>query len=84
MKIVTINGTYVNDYAVAVHRADCKDVKKSIRGRDWFESEVETKRDHWMDYNADFFNESGEDAAWPMHFHACTAGLPDGGHFTKE
>jgi hypothetical protein len=83
MKVITINGNGGNDYDVAVHRADCKDVKKDIRGHDYFEEEFETKRDLWLDYNSDFLAEGGEEAAWPIHFHACTAAMPDGGHYGK-
>lgn len=83
MELITINGTYSGDYDVAVHRADCKDVAKASKGRDSFEEEFDTKRELWLDYNADFIAEGGEDSAWPIHFHNCTKGLPDGGHYGK-
>lgn len=83
MKLVTINGNGNNDYDVSVHRADCADVAKSIKGHDYFREEFETKRDLWLDYNSDFLAEGGEDAAWPIHFYPCTDGLPDGGHYGK-
>lgn len=83
MKLVTVNGNGNNDYDVSVHRADCADVPKAKRGHDWFNDEFETKRDLWLDYNSDFLAEGGEDAAWPIHFFPCTAGLPDGGHYGK-
>ena len=81
MKLVTINGNGQNDYDVSVHRADCADVAKSIKGHDHFFEEWETKRDLWLDYNADFLAEGGPDSAWPIHFYPCTTGLPDGGEF---
>lgn len=84
MKLITINGNGQGDYEVAVHRADCKDVKKDTRGHDFFEDDFETKRELWLDYNSDFLAEGGEDSAWPIHFHNCTKELPAGGHFTKE
>lgn len=84
MKLITINGNGQGDYEVAVHRADCADVKKATRGHDFFEEEFDTKRELWLDYNADFITEDDEDAAWPIHFHPCTKELPDGGHYTKQ
>jgi hypothetical protein len=83
MKLVTINGNGNNDYDVSVHRADCADVAKATKGHDWFNDEFDSKRDLWLDYNSDFLAEGGEDAAWPIHFYPCTAGLPDGGHYGK-
>jgi hypothetical protein len=82
MKLVTINGNGMNDYDVAVHRADCADVAKAIKGHDHFFEEHESKRALWLDYNADFLAE-GPDSAWPIHFHPCTKGLPDGGEYGK-
>lgn len=82
MKLVTINGNGGNDYDVAVHRADCADVAKAIKGHDHFDDEFETKRDLWLDYNSDFLAEGS--GAWPIHFHPCTAGLPDGGTYNTE
>lgn len=79
MKLVTINGNGNNDHDVAVHRADCGDVKKAIRGHDYFEEEFETKRDLWLDYNSDFLAEGS--GAWPIYFYPCTKGLPDGGEY---
>lgn len=83
MKVVTINGTFAGDKDVSVHRADCKDVAKATRGRDYFTEEYESKRALWLDYNADFLAEGGESSAWPVHFLPCTAGLPDGGYYGK-
>lgn len=83
MKLVTINGNGNNDYDVAVHKAGCADVPKAIKGHDYFEEEFETKRDLWLDYNSDFIAEGGEENAWPIHFHPCTKGLPDGGDYGK-
>lgn len=83
MKLITINGNGGNDYDVAVHAAGCADVPKAIRGHDYFEDDFETRRDLWLDYNADFLAEGGEDAAWAIHFHPCCKSLPDGGHYGK-
>lgn len=83
MKLVTINGNGNNDYDVSVHRAGCADVPKAIKGHDHFLEEWDSKRDLWLDYNSDFLAEGGEEAAWPIHFYPCTAGLPDGGHYGK-
>lgn len=83
MKLVTINGNGRNDYDVSVHRADCADVAKSVKGHDHFFEEFESKRALYLDYNSDFLAEGGEDAAWPVHFYPCTAGLPDGGDYKK-
>lgn len=83
MKVVTINGRGVNDYDVSVHRADCRDVAKAIKGRDHFFEEFETKRDLWLDYNSDFIAEGGEENAWPIHFLPCADAMPDGGDYGK-
>lgn len=82
MKLVTINGMYATDHDVAVHRADCKDVAKATLGRDYFTEEFDSKRELWLDYNADFLAEGS--GAWFIHFHACTKGLPDGGNYNTE
>jgi hypothetical protein len=79
MKLVIINGNGGNDYDVAAHRADCQDVAKATRGHDFFVEEHDTKRAAWLDYNHDFLDAPGQ--AWPIHFHPCTKGLPDGGEF---
>jgi hypothetical protein len=82
MKLVTINGNGMNDYDVSVHRADCADVAKAIKGHDHFFEEFETKQDLYLDYNADFLAE-GPDSAWPIHFYPCTKGLPDGEGYSQ-
>ena len=83
MRLVTINGNGQGDYDVSVHRADCADVAKAIKGHEHFYEEFDSKSDLWYDYNSDFLAE-GEDSAWPIHFHPCTKGLPKGdGHFTE-
>lgn len=82
MKLITINGNGGDDYDVSAHRADCADVPKAIRGHDWFEDEVESKRELWLNYNSDFLSEGG--GAWPIHFYPCTKGLPDGGTFNTD
>lgn len=82
MKLITINGNGQGDYDVSAHRADCADVPKAKKGHEWFEDEVESKRELWLDYNSDFLAEGG--GAWPIHFYPCTAGLPDGGKFNTE
>ncbi len=88
MRVVTINGNGGTDpYDVMVHKEGCADIKKAIK-RDGFPHEsftedIESKRAHWLEYNADFIAEGGEDSAWAMHFYACTDGLPDGGHYGK-
>lgn len=81
MKLITINGNGNIDYDVAVHRADCADVPKAIKGHDYFEEEFDTKRALWLDYNADFL---AEGQAWQIHFYSCTKGLPDGGTFNTD
>lgn len=87
MKVVTINGMSEGDYDVAIHRFGCRDIKRAVNKgghtRDYFVEEIESKRDHWLDYNADFIEEGGESNAWPMHFYPCTDGLPDGGEYGK-
>ena len=86
MKVVTINGNSAGDYDVAVHKFGCSDIKKAVNKgglpRDYFVEEFETKRELWLDYNADFM-ENGEDGMWPIHFHNCAKDLPDGGHYGK-
>lgn len=79
MKLVTINGNGGNDHDVAAHRADCQDVAKATRGHEFFTDEYDSKRELWLDYNGDFLAEGS--GAWPIHFHNCTKGLPDGGEY---
>lgn len=79
MKLITINGNGGNDHDVSAHAAGCADVAKSIRGHDYFEDDVDSKRALWLDYNSDFLAEGS--GAWPIHFYPCTKGLPDGGTF---
>lgn len=88
MLVTTINGSGGTDpFDVMVHKAGCADIKKAVR-RDnfphesWTE-EIESKRAYWLHYNSDFLEEGGEEAAWPMHFYPCTAGLPEGGYYGK-
>lgn len=87
MKVVTINGNGGGDWDVSIHKFGCRDIKREItKGgfrRDYFIEEIDSKREHWLEYNADFIAEGGESSAWPMHFHPCTAGLPDGGEYGK-
>lgn len=84
MKLVTINGNGQNDYEVSVHKADCADVAKAIKGHDHFFEEFDSKSDLWEDYNSDFFAEGGFDSSWPIHFYPCTKGLARGeGNLTE-
>lgn len=88
MKVVTINGSGGTDpYDVMVHKFGCRDIPKALRRdnfpHDHFVEEFESKRELYLDYNADFLEEGGEDSAWAIHFYPCTAGLPDGGHYKK-
>lgn len=78
MKLTIINGNGGNDYDVAVHRAGCRDIAKSIRGHNHWTEEHESKFALWENYNSDFMEEGG---AWPIHFHPCTKGLPEGGEY---
>lgn len=88
MKLVTINGSGGTDpYDVMVHKFGCADIKKALKRDNFphnsFTEEFDSKRELWLDYNSDFLAEGGEESAWPIHFYACTAGLPDGGHYGK-
>ena len=82
MKVVTINGFHATDHGVSVHRADCKDVAKSVRGRDHFYEEFDTKRELWLDYNGDFLAEGS--GAWEIYFYPCTSAMPDGGSYNTD
>ena len=87
MQLATINTDGHNGHDVTVHKAGCRDIKKDANPRNWFPLEVwveefESKRELWLNYNADFLAEGS--GAWQIHFMACTAGLPDGGTFNTE
>ena len=88
MKVTVINGSGGTDpYDVMVHKAGCRDIAKAVR-RDGFphdswDEETTSKREFWLEYNSDFIAEGGESNAWPVHFYACTDGLPDGGDYGK-
>ena len=82
MELVTINGNGNKDYDVSVHKAGCADVPKAIRGHDHFTEDFDSKRELWLDYNADFLAEGS--GAWAIHFYPCTKGLPDGGSYNTS
>lgn len=78
MRLVTINGNGNNDYDVSVHRADCADVAKAIKGHEHFFEEFDSKSDLWYDYNSFFLEDGEESGAYPIHFYPCTRDLPRG------
>lgn len=67
---------YLNDSrgAVEVHSAACADVAKKLathRFEDAGTAEVDTTREAWVEYNIDFLDEGGAEAAWDIRFLPC-------------
>lgn len=79
-QVVTMN---MRDGSVQGHAHGCADLK---RGRAKFAEpsqaddfmDVTTKADAWLDYNADFLAEGGEDNAWPIEWLPCASHIPAG------
>jgi hypothetical protein len=78
--LVTLANT--KDGAVHGHKAGCADLKRSkayaLHRDEQFEVEVTSKREAWLDYNADFIAEGGEDNAYPVEWFACAKHVPEG------
>jgi hypothetical protein len=76
--LVTLANT--NDGTVHGHKAGCADLKRGAAYRnhkdEQFEIEVSTKREAWLDYNADFIAEGGEENAWPVEWLPCADHVP--------
>lgn len=81
----TMNITVINtDSGATVHRTGCRDIARDLKRHglgpypaDHYVEEATTKREAWLDYNADFIAEGGEENAWPFHWAPCTKDLPD-------
>lgn len=75
---VTLANT--NDGTVHGHAAGCADLKRGAAYKhhkdEQFTVEVETKRDAFLDYNADFIAEGGEENAWPVEWLPCADHVP--------
>ncbi|QIG58119.1 hypothetical protein SEA_ZEPP_31 [Microbacterium phage Zepp] len=72
---------FANGQDIKVHAADCADLKKAATKRaahngihtQTFPAGTD-ERDVWIDFNDDFLNEGGADAAWPLEFLPCCHG----------
>lgn len=74
--ITLINQT---DGTVDGHRAGCADIKRSRKHADepWT-FEVDSKRDAYLAYNADFIAESGEEEGhWEINWLPCAHHVPE-------
>lgn len=80
----TIRLAFAQGHEVHVHSADCADLNKAAtKAAAYNGTHVQTfpagtdERDVWVDFNGDFLDEGGADAAWPIRFLPCTkaAGL---------
>ncbi|QGJ92687.1 hypothetical protein QDA04_gp17 [Microbacterium phage Megan] len=63
---------------IKVHAAGCADLNKAATKREAHNGIHTqtfpigtTERDVWIDFNEDFLNEGGADAAWPLEFLPC-------------
>jgi len=69
--------TYLNDSRgyVEAHGAGCRDIARKLRNRmqwnDAGNADVETTREAWIEYNADFLEDGGADSAWDIRFLPC-------------
>lgn len=79
-----INLAFAQGHEVLVHAADCADLKKAATKAAAYNGTHTQKfpagtdeRDVWVDFNYDFLEEGGADAAWPIRFLPCAhaAGL---------
>ena len=71
MKLTIVADLLTDD--IPVHAADCQDLGK-YRGVTLHTTnypEGFTTRSVWLDYNADFLMEEGEDGAYPLQFFPC-------------
>lgn len=76
--------TIINDVRgkadVVAHRAGCthikQDLNKSTTGG-VYTQEYASKREAFLDYNADFIYDDDEDDAYAIHWEPCTADLPE-------
>lgn len=87
MKLSIINGSGTNEPDVMVHAAGCRDIARTQKRQGFFWSgewvaDFESKRDAWLEYNADFLAEGS--GAWDLSFYPCTKGLEDGGEYNTE
>jgi hypothetical protein len=77
---MTIKLTIAQGDEVKVHAAGCADLSKAPTKRAayngiWTQEfdDGTTERDVWVDYNQDFLEEGGAEAAWPLVFLPCCA-----------
>jgi hypothetical protein len=77
---MTISLAFANGHDIKVHAATCADLKKAptkraayngIHTQDFADGTDE--RDVWEDFNIDFLEEGGADAAYPLVFLPCCA-----------
>lgn len=74
----------LSDGSVEGHAAGCADLKRNVvkRGRrnlavdHAFTEATTSKRASWLDYNADFIAEGGEENAWPIEWLPCADHVP--------
>jgi len=69
---------FANGTDIKVHAAGCADLKKAATKREAHNGIHEQtfpigtdERDVWIDFNEDFLNEGGADAAYPLEFLPC-------------
>lgn len=76
MDITIINGRYGE---VIAHRTGCRDIAKDALHCETFNETTTSKREAFLDYNADFIGEADGDEsnAYPIEWKPCTDDLPD-------
>ena len=69
----------IGKFDVEAHKPGCRDIAKKSDGsmpEPWI-VEIETQREAYLEYNADFIEESGEeDGHWHIEFFPCTGKVP--------
>ena len=80
MIIEIINKT---DGSVRAHAAGCRDIgRETTRGEEHWTEEHATKRDAYLEYNADFIYEADGDESngYVIDFAPCCNAMPAGGY----
>lgn len=78
MQVTTITH---RDGSVHAHKTGCADIKRGHAKKVWSqwdftEWDVQSKREAFESYNADFIDD-GDDACWPIEWAPCTDELPE-------
>lgn len=74
MRLAFINNGGPTGADVIAHRDGCADIARELRhpfSDHAGTGDYETKTEAWADYNADFIEDDGPEAAWDIDFKPC-------------